>query len=73
MCAGIADPGCASRIYVDSRITAMFEMNFKKSFFDLGDFPSTVFNGSQEISLTNPWADGTNAAPFDQGRPPRST
>ena len=37
------------------------------SFFTRGQYPSTVFNGSQEIVLQNPWLSaGNNAAPFDQ-------
>lgn len=38
----------------------------KKSFWEFGDFPPVVRNGTGDIVLTNPWKDGSNAAPFDQ-------
>jgi hypothetical protein len=55
-----------SRIFVDSRLRHMFMLKMEKSFWDLGDFPSVVQNGSEAIILKNPWANGTKAAPFDQ-------
>ncbi|KAL1942155.1 hypothetical protein VTO73DRAFT_6219 [Trametes versicolor] len=55
------------RIYVDSRLTYMLMLKFNEPFFDRGDFPATVANGSQFIETPNPWAHGTkNVAPFDQ-------
>ncbi|KAK0213777.1 GH16 beta-1,3-glucan recognition protein [Armillaria fumosa] len=54
------------RIYVDSRLHHMFQMNIKESFWDLGDFPSTTTNGSETIALQNPWVNGSMSAPFDQ-------
>ncbi|OJT11698.1 Beta-1,3-glucan-binding protein [Trametes pubescens] len=55
------------RIYVDSRLTYMLMLKFNEPFFDRGDFPATVANGSQFIETPNPWAQGTkNVAPFDQ-------
>jgi len=55
------------RVYVDSRIQRMLDLSFaKESFFKRGDYPQNVFNGTQEISITNPWAGRGNNAPFDQ-------
>ncbi|KAK0505557.1 concanavalin A-like lectin/glucanase domain-containing protein [Armillaria luteobubalina] len=42
------------RLYVDSRLHYMFQMNIKEFFWDLGDFPSTTTNGSETIALQNP-------------------
>jgi len=54
-------------MYVDSRINRIFNFRFAQTFFNLGQFPATVFNGSQEVLLQNPWAGGVpNVAPFDQ-------
>jgi hypothetical protein len=53
-------------MYVDSRLTHMFELKLKKSFWELGDFPTVVQNGSESVVLENPWVNGTKAAPFDQ-------
>jgi len=39
-----------------------------KGFWNLGDFPPVVQNGSEAVILTNPWTNGTKAAPFDQCR-----
>ncbi|KAJ8090342.1 hypothetical protein PM082_018938 [Marasmius tenuissimus] len=36
------------------------------SFWELGDFPTVIQNGSDVINLQNPWTNGTKAAPFDQ-------
>lgn len=50
----------------------MIEISFNKPFFDRGDFPPFVANGSQTIMTPNPWANATgtgndlNAAPFDK-------
>lgn len=55
-----------SRIYVDSRLHHMLELNINEAFWDRGDFPAVVQNGSEVVALENPWANGTNAAPFDQ-------
>ena len=41
-------------------------MNIDRSFWDLGSFPPVVQNGSEAVILTNPWVNGTKAAPFDQ-------
>ncbi|KAJ3009846.1 hypothetical protein NUW54_g2656 [Trametes sanguinea] len=55
------------RIYVDSRLTYMLVLKFNEPFFERGDFPSVVANGSEYIQLQDPWAGGTrNVAPFDQ-------
>ncbi|KIM48512.1 glycoside hydrolase family 16 protein [Hebeloma cylindrosporum] len=54
------------RIYVDTRLHTLLDMRFNRPFFDRGDFPDTIFNGSSVVPLTNPWINGTNATPFDQ-------
>ena len=54
------------RIYVDSRLHHMLELNFNEPFFTRGDFPPFVANGSTTIATPNPWANASNAAPFDK-------
>ncbi|KAJ7266757.1 concanavalin A-like lectin/glucanase domain-containing protein [Mycena rebaudengoi] len=54
------------RMYVDSRLHYMMELKFKKPFWELGNFPNVVQNGTESILLENPWVNGTKAAPFDQ-------
>jgi beta-glucanase (GH16 family) len=55
------------RIYVDSKLHHMIELKMnKQSFWERGDFPPVVSNGTESIALKNPWVNGTNAAPFDQ-------
>ncbi|KAH8113143.1 putative member of glycoside hydrolase family GH16 [Phellopilus nigrolimitatus] len=54
------------RAYVDSRLQFMLDITFNKPFLDRGDFPLTVFNGSTEIAVPNPWGDSNFAAPFNQ-------
>lgn len=41
-------------------------MRFDRPFFERGDFPEVIFNGSSLVALQNPWINGTNATPFDQ-------
>ncbi|KAJ7659260.1 glycoside hydrolase family 16 protein [Mycena polygramma] len=54
------------RMYVDSRLKHMYELKLSKSFWDRGDFPPVVQNGTESVVLQNPWVNGTKAAPFDQ-------
>jgi len=62
------------RFYTDSRLHAMLETQVqastlgakKRSFWDKAGFPLTAVNGSSEVVVTNPWADGSDMAPFDQ-------
>ncbi|KAF8996472.1 concanavalin A-like lectin/glucanase [Hymenopellis radicata] len=54
------------RIYVDTRLHHMFETKIKQSFWDRGEFPPVILNGSESIVLEDPWVNGTKAAPFDQ-------
>ncbi|KAE9401348.1 concanavalin A-like lectin/glucanase [Gymnopus androsaceus JB14] len=54
------------RMYVDSRLKSLLFLKLNKPFFERGDFPSVVQNGSQSEMLQNPWVNGTNATPFDQ-------
>jgi hypothetical protein len=55
-----------SRISVDTRLHHMFIMKIDNSFWNFGNFPPVVQNGSEAVILTNPWVNGTKAAPFDQ-------
>ena len=55
-----------SRIYVDNRLHHMMTVNINKPFWDRGDFPQVINNGSDYIALKNPWANGSPAAPFDK-------
>jgi hypothetical protein len=57
------------RIYVDSRLHHLLDLRFNKPFWQRGDFPDVVQNGSNIVALQNPWAANAtvaNAAPFDQ-------
>ncbi|KAG5644402.1 hypothetical protein DXG03_008569 [Asterophora parasitica] len=54
------------RIYVDTRLHTLLDLRFNKPFFQRGEFPQVVFNGSDLVALQNPWINGTNATPFDQ-------
>lgn len=39
----------------------------KKSFFERGKFPKVVANGTDQITLVNPWLkSNNNSAPFDR-------
>ena len=55
-------------MYVDTRLHATLDVRFNKPFFERGDYPPTVLNGTQEIVLTDPWINSQtrNAAPFDR-------
>ncbi|KAF4569997.1 Concanavalin A-like lectin/glucanase domain superfamily protein [Pleurotus pulmonarius] len=52
-------------VYVDSRITRTLDLRFNFPFFERGEFPKTIINGTEEIVLKNPWEGRGNAAPFD--------
>lgn len=54
------------RISVDSRLHHLLDLKITKPFWNQGDFPPVVQNGSDAIILNNPWINGTKAAPFDQ-------
>lgn len=41
-------------------------MRFDQPFFQRGEFPAVIYNGSSPSALSNPWQNGTNATPFDQ-------
>ena len=55
-----------SRIYVDNRLHHMMTLNINKPFWERGEFPQVINNGSDYIALRNPWANGSPAAPFDK-------
>ena len=44
----------------------MLDLTMNIPFFQRGDFPGVVQNGSEAIILADPWTNGTKAAPFDQ-------
>ena len=44
----------------------MLDLRFNVPFFDRGQFPTSVSNGSQQILTPNPWSGRGNSAPFDQ-------
>ena len=44
----------------------MMTLNINKSFWERGDFPQVINNGSEYIALKDPWANGSTAAPFDK-------
>jgi len=52
--------------YVDNRLDRMIDVRITQSFWDRGNFPPTVQNGTETILLENPWASGDISAPFDQ-------
>ncbi|KAI0739930.1 concanavalin A-like lectin/glucanase [Daedaleopsis nitida] len=56
------------RIFVDSRLTYTLYVRFNEPFFKRGQFPAVVANGSDFVTLADPWAssDAPNVAPFDQ-------
>jgi len=54
------------RISVDSRLHHMLDFKIKQPFWKRGDFPGVIRNGTDDIVLSNPWEDGSKAAPFDQ-------
>jgi len=41
-------------------------MKFNVPFWNHGDFPAVVQNGTELVILDNPWINGTAATPFDQ-------
>ena len=55
------------RIYVDTRLHTLLDFRFNQPFFQRGDFPQINFNGSGLAPLPNPWINGSNSTPFDQG------
>lgn len=54
------------RIYVDNRLHTLLDIKFNEPFFERGQFPEVIFDGSNPVALQNPWINGTNATPFDQ-------
>ena len=62
-----ANPSPNRRIYVDTRLHTLLDLSFNQPFFQRGDFPEVISNGSGLAPLPNPWINGTYATPFDQG------
>ncbi|EIW76065.1 glycoside hydrolase family 16 protein [Coniophora puteana RWD-64-598 SS2] len=64
------------RFYTDSRLQAMVNIKMTGSggngedtyFFKSAGFPATAMNASSgyEVVVTDPWTEGSNAAPYDQ-------
>jgi hypothetical protein len=44
----------------------MLNLKFNEPFFERGQFPPTVFNGTSQIVVPNPWGLDSNSRPFDQ-------
>ena len=45
----------------------MIDLRFaRETFFQRGNFPKTVVNGTTEVVLEDPWKGRPNSAPFDQ-------
>ena len=55
------------RIYVDECLHTLLDFRFNQPFFQRGDFPQIIFNGSGLAPLPNPWINGSYSTPFDQG------
>jgi hypothetical protein len=43
------------RIYVDTRLHTLLDFRFNQPFFQRGDFPQIIFNGSGLAPLPDPW------------------
>ncbi|KAJ7082933.1 glycoside hydrolase family 16 protein [Mycena belliarum] len=55
------------RIYVDTRLHTLLDLKFNEPFWTRGEFPPTAIGpDGHPAPLDNPWANRTNAAPFDQ-------
>jgi len=44
----------------------LIDLRFNVPFWERGNFPATISNGSQQVALQNPWQGRPNSAPFDQ-------
>jgi len=55
-------------IYVDNRLHTLLDIKFNEPFFEHGQFPEVIYDGPNPVALQNPWINGTNATPFDQGK-----
>lgn len=62
------NPKKKRRIYVDNRLHTLLDIKFDRPFFERGDFPDVIFDGPNPVPLKNPWINGTNVTPFDQGK-----
>lgn len=49
--------------FIDTRLLQVLYVNFKKSFWEKGNFPDANSNGT---AITDPWTSGGVQAPFDQ-------
>jgi len=55
------------RVYVDTRIKRSLDLRFNTPFFNRGNFPASVKNGTAgTVPLENPWEGRGESAPFDQ-------
>jgi hypothetical protein len=53
--------------YVDKRTAKVVDLRFDQSFWQRGNFPSTILNNTAApVVLQNPWAGSGNSAPFDK-------
>ena len=53
-------------MYVDTRLHRTVDLRFNLPFFERGNFPQVITNGTEQIVLQNPWVNRPNSAPFDQ-------
>ncbi|KAF9005039.1 concanavalin A-like lectin/glucanase domain-containing protein [Cyathus striatus] len=51
------------RIYVDTRLHHLLDLRINMPFWQRGDFPGVIQNGSQAVILENPWVNGTKQPP----------
>jgi len=56
-------------IDIDNKVKEIMVIDFDKSFWNRGDYPTYYQNGSVAEQVKNPWYSSENkAAPFDQGQ-----
>ena len=53
-------------MYVDTRLHLVVDLRFNQPFFERGNFPQVITNGTEQVVLQNPWVNRPNSAPFDQ-------
>ncbi|KIK58092.1 glycoside hydrolase family 16 protein [Collybiopsis luxurians FD-317 M1] len=58
------------RIYVDTRLHTLLEYQFNEPFFEKGDYPDTIVNGTngQVQTLQDPWVDPATGQPKESAK-----
>ncbi|KIJ43531.1 glycoside hydrolase family 16 protein [Sphaerobolus stellatus SS14] len=54
------------RVSVDTKLKHSLDLRFNTPFWNRGNFPDSITNGTGTITLTNPWEGRGESAPFDQ-------